>query len=331
MQQTAVQQAGQLARANSTPHTMVQAEPGEHRTAVPIHSQCSRRTGCPQHPSTPPQPRPFAGGSRPAKNEAGEGQNGVSQWQIGEHKQAGSRPQQQPRPTRPALQAVSIAQQVHCTQTARTCQKTSRPAVILVSALAWASSLPYTSTCSTCSIRIRQAGLRRVSSLACLEHGPSQPGPAQTNSTRSSGQPLPPTHNTSEPYSPSKFDQLTLKPWSLAMLQPASAIFFRSIALAPRLTAAGQGGVVGGVGGRMSSLASCCLLGVRCQQSQTNTLHVALHPPLQVMSTRALQSSMRLARASEEKPPNTTECTAPMRAHASMAMGSCGGRGRAGQ
>lgn len=48
-------------------------------------------------------------------------------------------------------------------------------------------------------------------------------------------------------------------------------------------------------------------------------------PPLQVMSTRALQSSMRDARASEEKPPNTTECTAPMRAHA-----SCGRRGGGG-
>ena len=47
--------------------------------------------------------------------------------------------------------------------------------------------------------------------------------------------------------------------------------------------------------------------------------------PLQVMSTRALQSSMREARASEEKPPNTTECTAPMRAHASCGQG---GRGR---
>lgn len=35
-----------------------------------------------------------------------------------------------------------------------------------------------------------------------------------------------------------------------------------------------------------------------------------------------LPSVMRWARASAEKPPNTTECTAPIRAQASMAIGS---------
>ena len=36
--------------------------------------------------------------------------------------------------------------------------------------------------------------------------------------------------------------------------------------------------------------------------------------------TRASQSSSRLASASEEKPPNTTVCGAPRRAHASIAI-----------
>ena len=42
----------------------------------------------------------------------------------------------------------------------------------------------------------------------------------------------------------------------------------------------------------------------------------------------ALASSMRDARASAEKPPNTTECGAPMRAHASIAMAASGIIGR---
>ena len=40
-----------------------------------------------------------------------------------------------------------------------------------------------------------------------------------------------------------------------------------------------------------------------------------------------LQPSMREARDSAEKPPKTTECNAPMRAHASIAMGSSQTRG----
>ena len=40
--------------------------------------------------------------------------------------------------------------------------------------------------------------------------------------------------------------------------------------------------------------------------------------------SRGLASSIRLASSLEAKPPNTTECTAPMRAQASMAMTASG-------
>ncbi|MNQ53377.1 hypothetical protein D3C85_674150 [compost metagenome] len=42
-------------------------------------------------------------------------------------------------------------------------------------------------------------------------------------------------------------------------------------------------------------------------------------PSSAVITVRQSASSMRSRRASGEKPPNTTECTAPMRAQASMA------------
>jgi hypothetical protein len=42
------------------------------------------------------------------------------------------------------------------------------------------------------------------------------------------------------------------------------------------------------------------------------------------MSTLHAASSMRSASAVDEKPPNTTECAAPMRVHASIAIGSSG-------
>ncbi len=48
------------------------------------------------------------------------------------------------------------------------------------------------------------------------------------------------------------------------------------------------------------------------------------HPPSAVTSTLASASLMRSRRASDENPPNTTECTAPMRVQASMATGSSG-------
>ncbi len=47
-----------------------------------------------------------------------------------------------------------------------------------------------------------------------------------------------------------------------------------------------------------------------------------------VISTLAWQSSMRLCRAMAEKPPNTTEWTAPRRAQASSEMASSGTMGR---
>ena len=47
-------------------------------------------------------------------------------------------------------------------------------------------------------------------------------------------------------------------------------------------------------------------------------------PPSAVMSTLAPQSLMRPDSASAEKPPKTTVCGAPIRAHASIAMGSSG-------
>ena len=46
--------------------------------------------------------------------------------------------------------------------------------------------------------------------------------------------------------------------------------------------------------------------------------------PSAVITTVDCASTRRFASASAEKPPKTTEWTAPMRAHASIAMGSCG-------
>ena len=47
-------------------------------------------------------------------------------------------------------------------------------------------------------------------------------------------------------------------------------------------------------------------------------------PPSAVTTTRASASRIRSRRASEENPPNTTEWGAPIRAQASMAVGSSG-------
>ena len=48
------------------------------------------------------------------------------------------------------------------------------------------------------------------------------------------------------------------------------------------------------------------------------------HAPSPVTSTLASASLMRSRSESAEKPPNTTECTAPIRAQASNAIGSSG-------
>ena len=51
----------------------------------------------------------------------------------------------------------------------------------------------------------------------------------------------------------------------------------------------------------------------------SGTLRPPRNPSSAVMTTLDLQPSMRPASASGEKPPNTMECTAPIRAQASMA------------
>ena len=51
----------------------------------------------------------------------------------------------------------------------------------------------------------------------------------------------------------------------------------------------------------------------------SGTLRPPRRPSSAVMTTFDLQSSMRPASESGEKPPNTTECTAPIRAQASIA------------
>ena len=52
------------------------------------------------------------------------------------------------------------------------------------------------------------------------------------------------------------------------------------------------------------------------------------YPPSEVITSFAWASSMRLRSASEENPPKTTECGAPIRAHASMAIAASGIMGR---
>ncbi len=58
--------------------------------------------------------------------------------------------------------------------------------------------------------------------------------------------------------------------------------------------------------------------------SFSRTTEPRRQPPSAVITTDAWASSMRSRRASGEKPPNTTEWTAPMRAQASMATGNSG-------
>ncbi|CFN75366.1 Uncharacterised protein [Bordetella pertussis] len=53
----------------------------------------------------------------------------------------------------------------------------------------------------------------------------------------------------------------------------------------------------------------------------------AREPPSVLMTTLGAASSMRWARLTEAKPPNTTEWMAPMRAHASMANTASGTMG----
>ena len=69
-----------------------------------------------------------------------------------------------------------------------------------------------------------------------------------------------------------------------------------------------------------------CSTGVSPAASAVSTAGLRLEgwplrkPPSAVMTTRASASWIRERSASEEKPPNTTECGAPRRAQASIAM-----------
>ncbi len=72
----------------------------------------------------------------------------------------------------------------------------------------------------------------------------------------------------------------------------------------------------------------CSMEGQRASATSVLALRGTTEPrrqaPSWVITTLASASMIRSARASEEKPPNTTLCTAPMRAQASMATGSSG-------
>lgn len=88
----------------------------------------------------------------------------------------------------------------------------------------------------------------------------------------------------------------------------------------------------------LMQIAVCLPLGASAAHSQTvcrkaSTEEGAYGFPRQIATTARLPHkqcavtldfalSMRAARESDENPANTTECTAPMRAQASMAMGS---------
>ena len=58
--------------------------------------------------------------------------------------------------------------------------------------------------------------------------------------------------------------------------------------------------------------------------SFSGTIEPRRQAPSPVMSTFASASLTRSRNESDEKPPNTTECGAPMRAHASSDIGSSG-------
>ena len=76
----------------------------------------------------------------------------------------------------------------------------------------------------------------------------------------------------------------------------------------------------------------CSIVGVRATASSAwclrPTLRPRRQPPSAVISTRAPQSSIRSASASDENPPKTTVNGAPIRAQASIEIGSSGIIGR---
>ncbi len=74
------------------------------------------------------------------------------------------------------------------------------------------------------------------------------------------------------------------------------------------------------------------MLGVRASASSAAGLSANTsprrYPPSAVISSLASASLIRSARLCEAKPPNTTLCTAPMRAQASIATAASGIIGR---
>ena len=79
---------------------------------------------------------------------------------------------------------------------------------------------------------------------------------------------------------------------------------------------------------KRSTTMTCSIVGVSATASSAWCLSPTFlprrQPPSAVTRTFAPQSLMRPDRASAENPPKTTVCGAPMRAHASIAMGSSG-------
>ncbi len=75
-----------------------------------------------------------------------------------------------------------------------------------------------------------------------------------------------------------------------------------------------------------------CTVGVSVRAWSTLRLSGTIvpwrNPPSAVMTTFACASLIRSRSDSAENPPKTTVCTAPIRAHASIAIGSSGIMGR---
>ena len=73
---------------------------------------------------------------------------------------------------------------------------------------------------------------------------------------------------------------------------------------------------------------TCSIEGVSASASSATCFSATTcprrYPPSAVISRRHFESLMRSRSDSELKPPNTTLCTAPMRAQASIAMASSG-------
>ncbi|SLI19052.1 Uncharacterised protein [Mycobacteroides abscessus subsp. abscessus] len=74
--------------------------------------------------------------------------------------------------------------------------------------------------------------------------------------------------------------------------------------------------------------AVCASPSARATIGGYSILRLGSRPPAAVTISTGSASSMRAASSGAAKPPNTTECTAPMRAQASMAITASGIIGR---